>query len=117
MALPFGPRSATIACQCTIKEAAFILNNHGILADVYINDFYGGTPQASLHTTTPYMNIMLSELGLQALPDKDIPPCCEMIRLSVQINTTGSFNSPSVSSSRITRGALELLLVDQNILH
>ena len=86
-ALPFGLRSATIACQRTTKAAAFILNNHGILADVYIDDFYGAAPQASSHTAFACMNRIFSELGLQASPDKDIPPCCEMTCLGVQINT------------------------------
>ena len=73
-ALPFGLWSATIACQRTTKPAAFILNNHGILTDVYIDDFYGAAPQASSHTVFACMNIIFSELGLQASPDKDVPP-------------------------------------------
>ena len=33
--------AATIACQRATKAVAHSLNNHGILADVYIDDFYG----------------------------------------------------------------------------
>lgn len=33
------------------------------------------------------MNRLFSELGLQASPEKDTPPSCEMTCLSVQINT------------------------------
>ena len=87
MTLPFGLQSATMACQRTTKVAAHILNSHGILADVYINDFYGtATPETSL-TDFACMNRIFSELGLQASPDKDIPPSCEMTCLGVHINT------------------------------
>lgn len=37
--LPLGLWSATMACQRTTKAVTHILNNHGILADVYIDDF------------------------------------------------------------------------------
>ena len=76
--LPFGLRSATMACQRTIKAVAHILNNHGILADVYIDDLYGAARPETLRTDFACMNRIFSELGLQASPDKDIPPCCEM---------------------------------------
>lgn len=85
--LPFGLRSATIACQRTTKAAAFILNNHGIMADVYIDDFYGAAQPTSSHHAFTCMNRLFSELGLQASPEKDTPPSCEMTCLSVQINT------------------------------
>ncbi|KAL9959290.1 hypothetical protein ACROYT_G032601, partial [Oculina patagonica] len=85
--LPFGLRSATIACQRTTKAAAFILNNHGIMADVYIDDFYGAAQPTSSHHAFACMNRLFSELGLQASPEKDTPPSCEMTCLGVQINT------------------------------
>ena len=85
--LPFGLRSATIACQRTTKAAAFILNNHGIMADVYIDDFYGAAQPTSSHHAFTCMNRLFSELGLQASPEKDTPPSCEMTCLGVQINT------------------------------
>ena len=85
--LPFGLQSATMACQHTTKAVTHILNNHGILADVYIDDFYGAaTPETSC-TDFACMNRIFLELGLQASPDKDIPPCCKMTCLGVQINT------------------------------
>ena len=87
MTLPFGLRSATMACQRTTKAVTHILNNHGILADVYIDDFYGAATPETSRTDFACMNRIFSELGLQASPDKDTPPCCEMTCLGVQINT------------------------------
>lgn len=85
--LPFGLRSTTMACQRTTKAVTHILNNHGILADVYIDDFYSAATPETSRTDFVCMNRIFSELGLQASPDKDIPPCCEMTCFGVQINT------------------------------
>lgn len=76
-----------MACQRTTKAVTHILNNHGILADVYIDNFYGTSTPETSHTDFACMNRIFSELSLQASPDKDIPPCCEMTCLGVQINT------------------------------
>ena len=44
--LPFGLRSATMACQRTTKAVAHILHELGLSIDVYIDDFYGAeTPE------------------------------------------------------------------------
>ena len=48
--LPFGLRSATIAPQRTTKAVAYILNNHCILADVYIDDFHGASEPEHSHS-------------------------------------------------------------------
>ena len=38
--MQFGLRLATLACQLTTKAVSYILNDKGILVDVYIDDFY-----------------------------------------------------------------------------
>ena len=41
----FGLHSATLACQRTTKAVSYILNEEGILVDIYIDDFYGAETQ------------------------------------------------------------------------
>ena len=43
--MQFGLRSATLACQRTTKAVSYILNDKGILVDVYIDDFYRAETQ------------------------------------------------------------------------
>jgi hypothetical protein len=38
--LPFGLRSATMACQRTTQAVAWIAKQEGLCVDVYIDDFY-----------------------------------------------------------------------------
>lgn len=85
--MPFGLRSATLACQRTTKAVSYILNEEGILVDVYIDDFYGAdTPELAEHSFDRMTQLFL-ELGLQSWPDKDTPPTHEMTCLGVCVNT------------------------------
>ena len=85
--LPFGLRSATMACQRTTKAVAHILHELGLSIDVYIDDFYGAETPELAEASFLRMSHLFNELGLLASPDKDTPPTHEMICLGIQINT------------------------------
>ena len=85
--MPFGLRSATLAYQRTTKAVSYILNEEGILVNVYIDDFYGAETQELADLSFDRMTQLFSELGLQSSPDKDTPPAHEMTCLGVCINT------------------------------
>jgi len=85
--MPFGLRSATLACQRTTQSVAFILNEEGILVDVYIDDFYGAETPELADQSFDRMTQLFLELGLQSSPDKDTPPTHEMLCLGVCVNT------------------------------
>ena len=85
--MPFDLRSATLACQRTTKAVSYILNEEGILVDVYIDDFYGAETQELADLSFDRMTQLFSELGLHSSPDKDTPPAHEMTCLGVCINT------------------------------
>ena len=85
--MPFGLRSATLACQWTTKAVSYILSDEGILVDVYIDDFYGAETQELAEHSFDRITQLFLELGLQSLPDKDTPPTHEMSCLGVCVNT------------------------------
>ena len=85
--MPFGLRSATLACQRTTKAVAHILNNQGLLVDVYIDDFYGAESKEHASLSFDRMSQVFNDLGLQTSPVKDVPPTHEMTCLDVQVNT------------------------------
>ena len=92
--MPFGLHSATLACQQTTKAIAHILNQEGILVDVYIDDFYGTETGELATQSLARMTDLFSELGLQSSPTKDAPPTHEMTCLGVHVNTlTMTFDS------------------------
>ena len=84
---PFGLRSATLACQRTTQSVAFILNEEGILVDVFIDDFYGAETPELADQSFDRMTQLFLELGLQSSPDKDTPPTYEMLCLGFCVNT------------------------------
>ena len=73
----------TLACQKTTKAVSYILNEEGILVDLYIDDFYGAETQELADPSFDRMTQLFSEFGLQSLPDKDTPPTHEMTCLGV----------------------------------
>ena len=83
----FGLHSATLACQQTTKAVSYILNDEGILVDVYIDDFYGAETQELAEHSFDRMTQLFLELGLQSSPNKDTLPTHEMICLGVCVNT------------------------------
>ena len=85
--MPFSLRSATLACQRTTKAVSYILNEEGILVDVYIDDFYGAETKELAGHSFDRMTQLFLELGLQSSPDKDTPPTHEMTCLGVCVNT------------------------------
>ena len=85
--MPFGLRSATLACQRTTKAVAHILNQEGILVDVYIDDFYGAETAELATQSFDRMTHLFSELGLQSSPAKDTPPTHTMTCLGISVNT------------------------------
>ena len=85
--LPFGLRSATLICQRTTKSVVHILNNEGISVDVYIDDFYGTESPSCSNQSFQRMNSLFTELGLLASPEKDVPPCHQMLCLGIWIDT------------------------------
>ena len=86
-AMPFGLRSATLACQRTTKAVVYMLNKQGVLVDVYIDDFYGADSADHAHASYARMIKLINDLGLQTSPEKDVPPTHEMICLGVTVNT------------------------------
>ena len=85
--MPFGLRSATLACQRTTKAVSYILNEEGILVDVYIDDFYGAETKELAEHSFDHMTQLFLELGLQSSPDKETLPTHEMTCLGVCVNT------------------------------
>ena len=66
-ALPFGLRSATMICQHTTKNVAYILNTEGISVDVYIDDFYGAESTDSSDLSFQRMN-SVCRIGIDGRP-------------------------------------------------
>ena len=64
-----------------------ILNNEGISVDVYIDDFYGAESPSCSNQSFQRMNSLFTELGLLASPEKDVPPCHQMLCLGIWIDT------------------------------
>ena len=64
-----------------------MLNQQGVLVDVYINDFYGADSADYAHASYAHMIKLINNLGLQTSPEKDVPPTHEMICLGVTVNT------------------------------
>ena len=86
--MQFGLRLATLACQLTTKAVSYILNDKGILADVYIDDFYRTeTRELAEHSFDRVTYLLFLELGLHSLSNKDTPPTHEMTCLGVCVNT------------------------------
>ena len=85
--MPFGLCSTTLDCQQTTKAVTYILNEEGILVDVYIDDFYGAETQEPAKHSLDRMTQLFLELGLQSSTDKDTPPTHEMTCLGVSANT------------------------------
>jgi len=71
-------------CQRTTES---ILNSEGISVDVYIDDFYGAECTASSEQGFERLNSLFDELGIIAVPEKDSPPCHEMLCLGIWVNT------------------------------
>ena len=69
------------------KPVSYILNDEGILVDVYIDDFYGAETQELAKHCFDRMTQLFLELGLHSLPDKDTLPTHEMTCLGVCVNT------------------------------
>ncbi|KAK2564384.1 hypothetical protein P5673_011810 [Acropora cervicornis] len=76
--MPFGLCSATLACHWTTKAVSGVLNEEGILVDVYIDDFYGAETQELAELSFDYTAQLFLELGLQSSPDKHTLPTHEM---------------------------------------
>ena len=85
--MPFGSRSATLTCQRTTKAIVHILNQEGILVDIYIEDFYGAETAKLATQSFDRMTHLFSELGLQLSPAKDTPPMHTMTCLEISVNT------------------------------
>jgi len=82
--LPFSLLSATLICQHTTKSITYILNKEAILVDVYIDDFYGVDIPSSAESSFLQMNTLFDELGVLAFPEKDAPPCTQMLCLGAK---------------------------------
>ena len=75
--MPFGLRSATLACQRTTKAVSYILSDEGTGAE---------TQERAEHSFDRITQLFL-ELGLQSSPDKDTLPTHEMSCLGICVNT------------------------------
>ena len=71
----------------TSKAVSYVLNEEGILVDVYIDDFYGAETQDLADLSFNRMTQSFSELGLQSSPDKHTLPTHEMTCLGICVNT------------------------------
>ena len=105
-ALLSGLRSATMICQRTTKNVAYILNTDGISVDVYIDDFYGAESTDLSDLSFQRMNSLFAKLGLMDAPEKDSPPSHEMLCLGIWINTSDM--TLSVPAYRVEELQLEL---------
>ena len=85
--MPFGLRSATLACQRTTQAVAWILRQSGHSIDVYIDDFYGAEHPALAQSTFDRLSSLLNDLGLQASEHKDVPPQHEILCLGILVNS------------------------------
>ena len=64
-----------------------MLNQQGVLVDVYINDFYGADSADHVHASYAHIIKLIHDLRMQTSPEKDVPPTHEMICLGVTVNT------------------------------
>ena len=78
---PFGLRSSAMICQRTTKAAVHIFTEQGLLADVYLDDFYGTEYPSLAISAFSQLGQLFHQLGLDSAPDKDSPPSTSMICL------------------------------------
>lgn len=85
--LPFGLRSAAMACQRTTNAIAHIQNLHGFDIVNYLDDFAGC--EKPLKATSAFNSIgeTLTSLGLEEALDKACPPNIIMDFLGITFNT------------------------------
>ena len=89
LVLPFGLRSATLACQCTTKAIAHIFctaYHHDCVN--YIDDF--GSVEASYDDALlafSHIEHLFTSLGLESSPAKDCPPSTRMVFLKLIYDT------------------------------
>ena len=85
--MSFGLRSASLVCQRTTKAVVYMLNQKGVLVNVYIDDFYGADSTTHARVSYDHMIKLINDLGLQTFPVKNVLPTHEMICLGVTVNT------------------------------
>ena len=89
LVLPFGLRSATLACQRTINAIAHIFYSvYHYQCVNYIDDF--GGVEASLDDALEAfqdLETLLNRLGLESSPEKDCPPSTRMVFLGLIYDT------------------------------
>lgn len=87
--LPFGLRSATLACQRTTNAIAHIFHSFfGHDCINYIDDF-GGAESTFEDASLAFSDLerLFTDLGLQSSPSKDCPPSTRMVFLGLTYDT------------------------------
>ena len=126
LVLPFGLRSATLACQRTTNAIAHIFRtayHHDCVN--YIDDF-GGVEASDDDALLAFSHLedLLTSLGLESSPTKDCPPSTRMVFLGLTYDTvamtlqvpqdklhhTSQLLSHWLSSPRVSKSDLQSLI-------
>ncbi|XP_070571747.1 uncharacterized protein [Ptychodera flava] len=87
LALPFGLRTAALACQRTTNAINYIYNQRGYECVNYIDDFGGAETQERADDAFLALGNLLSELGVNESVEKAVPPTTSLVFLGILINT------------------------------
>ena len=86
--IPFGLRSASMACQRTTNAVTYIyFNEFGYLCINYIDDFGGACSPDQVHHAFQTLISLLSEVGLVDSPEKGSLPATRMVFLGLLYDT------------------------------
>ena len=89
LVLPFGGRSATMACQRATNAVAYIFKlETNCDCTNYVDDFDGVSPSFEEATRAfDHLELLFQRLGLQSSPAKDCPPSTRMVFLGLIYDT------------------------------
>jgi hypothetical protein len=85
--LPFGLRSAAMACQRTTNAVSHIMHNQGHSVVNYVDDFGGVETPDRIQQAFLYLSQLFSSLGIEESVDKILFPSVRMIFLGVLVDS------------------------------
>lgn len=104
--LPFGLRSAAMACQRTTSAVKYIFHKQGRSVENYLDDFGGVDSPEKAQASFQALGNLLSQLGLVEANSKVLPPSTKMVFVGVLCNSDNM--TISVTPERLTRVNEEL---------
>ena len=89
LVLPFGLRSATMACQCTTTAITYMFKSEFQFACINYVDDFGGVETNHVTASTAFLQLgnLFQRLGLESSLSKDWPPSTRMPFLGLVYDT------------------------------